>query len=194
VESAETFLDPFIRLTVIMTHEAGHTIVAWHSPIVLEVRNVWIDLAAKEAGCRMVQNIRQDPSDWFEEAVLAMAGMAAEDLCLGDFKVAIATKDLANATDAARMARHFGTRWRERPPPTRFLSRVGNRVPRDCQRFVQYAFDTARARLESRRADLDGLYTLLLADCLEGRVVFPASRFIDILGPRPEPIADMKGR
>jgi hypothetical protein len=189
VNEAETFSDPFTKLLHILVHEAGHAVVAWRSPIVLDVRHVRIDAESQEAECRFQTRDSRNSGDHLERAIIAMAGAAAEDICFGCFSPFISAQDLGNAVDRARWARRLGAYWRERARLTPFLACVGAYVPPDCRVFVQTAFDHARKRLMESQADLDRLYTFLIAAHLDGRTSSSGDEVGAVLGPRPVTMA-----
>jgi hypothetical protein len=193
VSEAETLLDPFTKLLHILVHEAGHTVVAWRSPIVLDVRDVRIDVEKREAECRFQTRDSRDSGDHLERAIIAMAGAAAEDICFGSFSAPISAQDLGNAVDRARWARRLGAYWRERTRLTPFLARVSAYVPPDCRVFVQTAFDLARKRLVENQTDLDRLYTFLIAAHLDGRTSSSGDEVATVLGPRPATAMVMEG-
>ena len=178
------------KLPRILTHEAGHAIVAWQSPLILKVQRVLVDPGRRRADCKLHFRDYRSPSDHLERAVIAMGGMAAEELRLGGFLAYISAQDLDVATRSAYNARHLGMSWRRRPRPTAFYAQVQRYVPRDCQAFVEHAFALARRRLESRRDDLESLYEELQRNRRFGRTVLSGFRLKTILGRRPEAVRE----
>lgn len=186
----------YIKLSNTRTiiHEAGHAIAGWYCNLYF---NIYIELFSmtkiekqKYAGLCWA-NINKDYSseyDYWAAAIYKLAGLAAEEVIMGECKFPCAEADLNSAYEFASMA-NFST------PPTNLF--IGFDFDKDCQSKIDFSkilnkpvseFDTiilnrcfalAKQLISAKRDQIDRLISLLYT-----KFSFTQKEFEAVLGKR----------
>ncbi len=180
-------------------HEAGHTLVAWLTPLADPVHKVTIIPHGRALGVteQMPIDDAYNYSRSYLTARLAvmLGGRAAEEIALGDITTG-AEKDLVEAT---QLTRRMITRWgmgdlglmalnadEEQPflgyeltQGRDYSEETAARIDQDIQRILQERYQVAKNLLTEMRSKLDRVAQALLRD-----ETIDQDTLIDILGPR----------
>jgi cell division protease FtsH len=191
--------DPHER-RVVATHEAGHTLVAWHSPEADAVHKVTIVAHGRALGVttQLPVEERFNYSQAYLLARLAvmLGGRVAEELVFGDVTTG-AESDLVEAT---RLARRMVTGWgmgtiglaafqadEEQPflgyqlaQGRAYSEATAARIDQDVQRVLEECHTVAQRLLTEVRDQLEQLtHALLEHETLDQQAL------LALLGPRP---------
>ncbi len=151
----------------IAAHETGHALVAWLSPLVLEVTGVSIS-----EGKTRYAVVGNGGGDWlFTQLVVCAAGMAGEIAVFGSARSGPSASDLAAARGLAEsLARQPG--WPDYvyrslasyPGETGLDLRAAfsDRLRSDVRQLLSAAYRFARGRINDNRAGFDRLMDALL--------------------------------
>jgi cell division protease FtsH len=194
-------LDPAER-RVVAYHEAGHALVAWHTPAADPVQKVTIIPRGQALGVTE-QVPKEDRYNYSRAYLLArmavlLGGRTAEELALGEITTG-AENDLVMAT---QLARQMVTRWgmgslgllafqadAEHPflgyelaQGRDYSEATAARIDQDVERLLSERQEIARRLLASARNQLD-----LLAQALLSEETIDQDKLVHILGPRPAP-------
>jgi hypothetical protein len=169
---------------LVIAHETGHAVVAWSSPFIPAPKKIQFYPAAQEAET-LVEPVPEVIStlDALECAAFALGGAAGEAIALGGYGYLVA-KDLDYACWAAQVARLMGMR-RKRWRTTPFIRSLPKEVWRELHWFLDHAYTTAVARIETHRGAYARLRDLLTRGYADGRIEFGTDEIAACLGPKP---------